>query len=146
MALELREKTALVYGFSSRLSLDPFTSVGTLNISAEYSTEKTAQISAAVHKTLLDLIEDGLTLQELEQAKIEVMKQRVAAVDDMSRVHRLLNSQLERDLDMQSRIQCDHEITSLSLEQVNALIKKYFNLDQFIEVRSDPFGTTGFVQ
>lgn len=142
LALELREKTALVYGFSSRLSLDPFTSVGSLHISAEYSTAKTAQISAAVHKTLLDLINQGLTPEELEQAKVEVMKQRIAAVEDASRVHRLLNSQLERNLDMQSRIQRDHEITALTLKQVNAVIKRYINLDQLVEVRADKYGTT----
>lgn len=146
LALELREKTALVYGFSSRLDLDPFRSVGSLRISAEYSTEKTTQISAAVRKTLMNLINQGLTPEELERAKIEVMKQRIAAVEDTSRVHRLLNSQLERNLDMQSRIQRDHEITSLTLEQANAVIKRYINLDQFVEVRADAYGTTAFVQ
>lgn len=36
----------MVYGFSSRLNLDAFEQVGTLKISADYSTEKTSQITA----------------------------------------------------------------------------------------------------
>lgn len=140
LAMELREKTALVYGFSSRLNLDAFEQAGSLKISADYSTDKTAQISIAVRKTLSDLVEKGLTKQELEIAKVEIMKQRAAATEDVSRVHRLLNSQLERNLDMQSRIIRDGEISSLTTEQVHQAIRKYVQLSKFQEVQADKYG------
>lgn len=146
LAMELREKNALVYGFSSRLNLDAFEQVGTLKISADYSTEKTSQISTAVHKTLSDLVKAGLTPQEVEVAKLEIMKQRAAAAYDVSRVHRLLNSQLERDLAMDSRILRDKEITSLTAEEVNRVIRKYIDPNKMIEVRADQFGQTEIAQ
>lgn len=141
LAMELREKTALVYGFRSRLDLDAFEQTGSLKISAEYSTDKTAQISIAVRKTLSDLVEKGLTKQELEIAKVEIMKQRAAATEDVSRIHRLLNSQLERNLDMQSRITRDDKISSLTTEQVHRAIRKYVQLSKFQEVQADKYGS-----
>lgn len=140
LAMELREKTALVYSFNSRLSLDAFNQAGNLKISADYSTDKSEQISVAVRKTFSDLVNKGLTTQEVEIAKVEIMKQRAAATDDVTRVHRLINSQLERNLDMQSRIIRDQEIASLTVEDVNRVIRRYIDPQQLIEVRADQFG------
>ena len=140
LAMSLREKTALVYAFGSRFSLDAFNQLGSLQISADYSVDKTEQISGAVHQTFIDVLKSGLTRQEIEMAKLEIMKQRVAMTDDTTRVHRLLNSQLERDYDMNSRIERDSEIVSLNVEQVNQVIKKNIHLNELTEVRADKYG------
>lgn len=140
LALELREKNALVYSFSSRLNLDAFDQVGSLKILADYSTVRSSEISKAVKKTLSDLVKTGLTQQEVETAKLEIMKQRVAAMDDTNRVHRLLNSQLERDLKMNSRNIRDSEIISLTADDVNRAIKRYIDPNKMVEVRADQFG------
>lgn len=142
LAMSLREKTALVYAFGSRLGLDAFDQVGSLQISADYNVDKTEQISGAVRQTFNDVLELGLTRQEIEMAKLEIMKQRVAMVDDATRVHRLLNSQLERDFAMNSRIARDNEIVSLTAEQVNQVVKKYINLSGLVEVRADKYGNS----
>lgn len=140
LAMSLREKTALVYAFNSRITLDAFEQVGNLRISADYSTDKTEQISTAVHNTLADLLKSGVSKQEVETAKLEIMKQRVAMVDDPSRVHRLINSQLERNLAMDSRIVRDDQIMSLTAENVNQAIKKYIQLNNLAEIRADKYG------
>lgn len=140
LAMSLREKTALVYAFGSRLNLDAFEQTGSLKISADYSVDKTEQISSAVRKTLTELIQSGLTAQEVEMAKLEIMKQRTAAIDDTKRVHRLLNSQLERGLAMDSRMVRDNEISSLTTDQVNQAIRKYIHLNNLSDVRADKYG------
>ncbi|MBP4064401.1 hypothetical protein ACJOYF_03680 [Acinetobacter baumannii] len=79
-------------------------------------------------------------------AKLEIMKQRAAAAYDVSRVHRLLNSQLERNLTMDNRILRDKEITSLTAEEVNRVIRKYIDPNKTIEVRADQFGQMEIAQ
>ena len=59
LAQELREKNALVYGFGSGLQLDRDTNVGALSISANYTSGRSAQVSASIHKVLNDLVKMG---------------------------------------------------------------------------------------
>ncbi len=137
---ELREKNALVYGFGSNLSLDSFNEVGALSVEANYSAGKSAQVSQVVHKVLKEMMAKGVTTQELEAAKANILKQRVSALEDDRIIHRMLNSQLERNKDMLSRQVRDRELARLSKADVDAAIKKYVKLDQLVEVMSDQYG------
>ena len=138
---ELREKNALVYGFGSDLDLDAFKDVGAFTISANYTAGKSAQVSQVVHKVLTDLLTTGVTEQEVEAAKADIMKQRVTSLEDERNVHRMLNSQLERHKKMASRAVRDQEIAKLSKADVDAVVKKYIQLDQLVEVMADQYGT-----
>ncbi|WP_445116136.1 M16 family metallopeptidase [Acinetobacter sp. WZC-1] len=137
---ELREKNALVYGFGSDLNLDSFSDVGALTIEANYTAGKSAQVSQVVHKVLNDLLSNGVTEQELEAAKASIMKQRVTSLEDERIIHRMLNSQLERNKKMQSRAARDQEFAKLTREDVNAAIRKYIQPDQLVEVMADQYG------
>ncbi|WP_089604701.1 M16 family metallopeptidase [Acinetobacter piscicola] len=136
---ELREKNALVYGFGSDLDLDSFNDAGALSIEANYTAGKSAEVSQVVHKVLLDLLNKGVTTQELEAAKASIMKQRVTSLEDERMIHRMLNSQLERNKNMESRAVRDQEIAKLTKADVDAVIKKYIKLDQLVEVMSDQY-------
>lgn len=137
---ELREKNALVYGFGSDLNLDAFSDVGALMIQANYTAGKSAQVSQVVHQVLSNLISKGITEQELEAAKANIMKQRVTSLEDERVIHRMLTSQLERDKKMQSRAVRDQQYAQLTTADVNAVIKKYIKPDQLVEVMADQYG------
>ena len=83
----------------------------------------------------------GVTEQEVEAAKADIMKQRVTSLEDERNVHRMLNSQLERHKKMASRAVRDQEIAKLSKADVDAVVKKYIQLDQLVEVMADQYGT-----
>ncbi|RKG38548.1 M16 family metallopeptidase [Acinetobacter rongchengensis] len=136
---ELREKNALVYGFGSNLDLDSFNDAGALSIEANYTAGKSAEVSQVVHKVLADLLSKGVTTQELEAAKASIMKQRVTSLEDERVIHRMLNSQLERNKKMESRALRDQEIAKLTKTDVDAVIKKYIKPDQLVEVMSDQY-------
>jgi zinc protease len=136
----LREKNHLVYGFSSDLNLDLHDSVGALTIEANYTANKAAQTSQAVHEVLQDLVQHGITQQELAAAKANILKQRVTSLEDSRIIHQMLNSQLERNQTMLDREQRDQAIAQLSKTDVDAVIKKYIHLDHYIEVMADPYG------
>jgi zinc protease len=140
LAQELREKNALVYGFGSGLQLDRDTNVGALSISANYTSGRSAQVSASIHKVLNDLVKNGVTEQELEAAKADIMKKRVTALEDERNIHGMLNLQLETNKTLQDRIRHDQELTKLTVADVNRVIKKYIKSEHLVEVMADQYG------
>ncbi len=137
---ELREKKALVYGFGSNMQLGDWDDSGALSISANYTAGKSAEVSAAVHKVLQDLLSKGVTEQELEAAKADIMKKRVTALEDERRIHSMLVPQLERDRDLLYRQKRDQAIAALTKADVDAVIKKYIKPEQLVEVMADQYG------
>jgi len=140
LAQELREKNALVNGFGSGLQLDRDTNVGALSISANYTSGRSAQVSASIHKVLNDLVKNGVTEQELEAAKADIMKKRVTALEDERNIHGMLNLQLETNKTLQDRIRHDQELTKLTVADVNRVIKKYIKPEHLVEVMADQYG------
>ncbi|MBJ9720758.1 insulinase family protein [Acinetobacter calcoaceticus] len=140
LAQELREKNALVYGFGSGLQLDRDTNVGALSISANYTSGRSAQVSASIHKVLNDLLKNGVTEQELEAAKADIMKKRVTALEDERSIHGMLNLQLESDKTLQDRVRHDQNLTKLTVADVNTVIKKYIKPEHLVEVMADQYG------
>lgn len=139
LAMELREKNALVYSFGSNMTLSSFQNTGALGISADYTAGKSAQVSQGVHKVLNDLLKNGVTEQELEAAKANIMKQRVTNLEDERRIHRGLNSQLEQNRSFKSRLERDQAFAQLTKADIDAVIQKYIKLDQLVEVMADQY-------
>ncbi|WP_445346356.1 M16 family metallopeptidase [Acinetobacter bohemicus] len=140
LAQELREKNALVYGFGSGLNLDEWLDSGALTIEANYTAGKSAQVSQGVHKVLNDLLSKGVNEQELEAAKANILKKRVTALEDERNIHRMLTPQLEHHRDLLFREKRDQALAKLTKADVDAVIKKYIKLDQFVEVMADQYG------
>ncbi|OTG66575.1 M16 family metallopeptidase [Acinetobacter silvestris] len=137
---ELREKNALVYGFGSQVQLDDWAESGAISIEANYTAGKSAQVSQTVHKVLLDLLEQGITEQELEAAKADIMKKRVTALEDERAIHRMLVPQLERNRDFSTWKKRSQDFAKLTKADVDAVIKKYIKLDHLVEVMADQYG------
>lgn len=140
LAKELREKKALVYGFGSGLSLNDQKDVGALTISANYTAGRSEQVSQTIHKVLQDLIAKGVTEQELEAAKTDIMKQRATMLEDERNIHRVLANQLSTGLTMKDRELRDQEIAKLTTQDIHAVIKKYIKPEQLVEVMADQYG------
>ncbi|OTG81614.1 M16 family metallopeptidase [Acinetobacter sp. ANC 4648] len=137
---ELREKNALVYGFGSQVQLDDWSESGAISIEANYTAGKSTQVSQAVHKVLMDLLQNGVTEQELEAAKADIMKKRVTALEDERAIHRMLVPQLERNRDFSTWKKRSQDFAQLTKADVDAVIKKYIKLDQLVEVMADQYG------
>lgn len=140
LAQELREKKALVYGFGSGLSLNDQKEVGALTIGANYTAGRSEQVSQSIHKVLQELIAKGVTEQELEAAKTDIMKQRATMLEDERKIHRVLANQLSTGKTMKDRELRDQEIAKLTTQDIHAVIKKYIKPEQLIEVMADQYG------
>ena len=120
--------------------MDDWVNSGALSIDANYTAGKAEQVSQSVHKVLQELVDRGVTEQELEAAKADILKNRVTALEDERNIHRMLTSQLERDRDLLFRKKRDQAIANLTKADVDQAIKKYIHLDQLVEVMADQYG------
>ncbi len=68
------------------------------------------------------------------------MKKRVTALEDERNIHRMLMPQLEHHRDLLFREKRDQALAKLTKADVDAVIKKYIKLDQFVEVMADQYG------
>ena len=109
-------------------------------IDANYTAGKSAQVSQGVRKVLNDLLTNGVTEQELEAAKANILKKRVTTLEDERNIHQMLTPQLERNRDLLFREKRDQALAKLTKADVDAVIKKYIKLDQLIEVMADQYG------
>jgi len=81
-----------------------------------------------------------VTEQEVEAAKADIMKKRVTSLEDERNIHSMLTGQLERNKTLMDRTERDQALAKLSKADVDAVIKKYIKLDQFVEVMADQYG------
>ena len=93
-----------------------------------------------MRKVLNDLLTKGVTEQELEAAKANILKKRVTTLEDERNIHQMLTPQLERDRDLLFREKRDQALAKLTKADVDAAIKKYMKLDQLVEVMADQYG------
>ena len=114
--------------------------MGALSIEANYATGRSAQVSASVHKVLSDLLKNGVTEQELEAAKADIMKKRVTLLEDERSIHGMLTSQLEDKKTLLDRIEYDRKLTKPTVADVNAVIRKYIKHEHLVVVMSDQYG------
>ena len=140
LAQELREKNALVYGFGADVNFSDWNESGALLISANYTAGKSAQVSQAVHKVLQEMLNKGITEQELEAAKATMLKKRLTALEDDRRIHSMLIPQLEKGRTLLEREKRDQAIATLTKADIDQVIKKYIRLDQLVEVMADQYG------
>lgn len=78
--------------------------------------------------------------QEVEAAKADIMKKRVTSLEDERNIHSMLTGQLERNKTLMDRAERDQALAKLSKADVDAVIKKYIKLEQFVEVMADQYG------
>ena len=82
----------------------------------------------------------GVTEQEVEAAKADILKKRVTALEDSRNIHRMLIPQMKRNRTLLDREQRDLALAKISKGDVDAVIQKYIKLDQLVEVMADQYG------
>ena len=140
LAQELREKNALVYGFSANVDFAEWDNAGALAFGANYTAGRSGQVSDSIRKVIAELRSKGVTAQEVEAAKASILKKRVTALEDDRRIHSMLVPQLERNRDLNYRQKRDRAVAALTKGDIDAVIQKYLNTDQLVEVMSDQYG------
>ena len=139
LAAGLREENALVYGFNCSLQRDANTDLSKLSISANYRPGKSKQVSQVIHQVFADLIKNGVTEQELEAAKADILKKRLNSYKNPINVHAMLNSQLFLQKTMADTQKRNQRFATLTVKDVNQVIVKYLKPEHLVEVSADQY-------
>jgi zinc protease len=127
----IREKDGLSYGvwayqqWSSQDLNSPW------NLGAIFAPSNRGKVETALREEVARALKDGFSADELENAKKAILSQRrLGRAQDPALAGALANN-LYLGRSMAKSQQVDDAITALSLEQVNAALRKYFKLEDF---------------
>ncbi len=139
LATRIRQKEGLSYGVGSWFygsSQDDGGGFGAYAISAP---ENTAKVQAAFQEEIHKVISDGFTQEELDAARSGwLQSQQVSRSQDGQLMGRL-NSNLRLDRTMEWTAELEEKMKNLTLDDVNAAMKKHVHPDKMVYVRAGDF-------
>ena len=125
----VRQKDGLSYGIGSGISADASRDgkddAGSFGIQAIAAPENIDRLEAAVREELARFVKDGITEAELQDAVSGMLTQREQSRASDGAVASMLNSDNFLGRPMLRRAEFDAKLKSLTVEQVNAAIRKF---------------------
>ncbi|MBV1774952.1 insulinase family protein [Burkholderiaceae bacterium DAT-1] len=139
LADRLRQKEGISYGSGSGLSLNPHDANAVLFMYAIFAPQNLPKLQAGVKEELDRLIKDGITEQELAESKSGLLQSaQIGRTQDASLAAALAN-QLYVGRTMQYTADQEDKLKAVTVEQVNAVIRKYFKPEALVQVVAGDF-------
>jgi zinc protease len=139
----LRQKDGISYGAGSGLSISAFEAVGMLKLYAIYAPNNLDKLKTGVREELARLVQDGVTEQELIDAKKSLQEDRKISRAQDASLAAGLASQLNTGRTMAFTEQVDAAIDKASLAEVNAALRKYIEPAKFLHVYAGDYAGVG---
>lgn len=121
----IREKEGLSYGTYSSVQWNPYEPNSTWQAEAIFAPQNRAKVETAFNEELARALKDGYTAAELDEAKKGLIASRQLARAQDARLAATLASNLELDRRLALAQRVDEAIQALTLEQVNAALRKH---------------------
>jgi zinc protease len=139
LAVRIRQKDGLSYGVASGFQAQALDSVAVLQTMAIYNPENVAKLETAFGEEIGRWVKDGVTADELDKAKQGWLQGRQQSrARDAELVSRLSQQTFQgRTMAFDQTLE-DH-VAKLSVDEVNAAIKKYVNPAKFSAVKAGDF-------
>jgi len=142
IADRLRQKGGLSYTAAANFAASPLDPSANLRIMAIYNPVNVAKVVSGVDEEVARILRDGVTAEELKRAKDGYLKQlEVSRTND-----NLLASSLAENLFIGRTMQFDADleakIKALTVEDVNAALRKYIHPEQLSVVTAGDFKDT----
>lgn len=139
LATRLRQKEGLSYGAGSYMYARPKDTTGFFGSYAIYNPENLDKLDKAYKEEINKLLKEGITAEELKAAKGGYLQsQQVQRADDMFLV-RQSNMNLFFDRDMNWYANQEKQIADLTVDQVNAALRKYVKPEKIVYVKAGDF-------
>jgi zinc protease len=139
LAVRLRQKEGFSYGVGSGLSAHPLDKVGSFYSYAIYNPDNAAKLIAAYKEELEKVITAGFTADELKDARGGWLQgQNVNRSQDQSLASRFA-SNLFFNRTMKWNEELEKKVSSLTVDQVNAAMKKWLTPDKITYVQAGDF-------
>ena len=142
IADRLRQKDGVSYGAGGGVSVDgdPDSMNSSMSIYAIYAPMNEEKVQIGFEEEIARFIADGITQEELDDAvKGWVQAQAVSRAKD-NELGTVINNNIFYDRDMQFQADIEEKVKSLTVDDVNRVIKKYFKtFDQWTVVNAGDF-------
>jgi zinc protease len=142
VATRLRQQDGVSYGAGAQVSIDsdPDDKKSSLFIYAIYAPMNAEKVQIGFKEELERFIADGITQEELDSAVNGWVQGKTVSRAKDNELSSLINNNLYFDRDMAFYAALESQVSSLTVEKVNAVIKKYFkSLDQWTVVNGGDF-------
>lgn len=139
LATRLRQKEGISYGAGSYLYARPMDTTGFFGSYAIYNPENLDKLDKAYKEEINNLLKEGVTADELKAAKTGYLQSRqVQRSDDMYLV-RQSNMNLFFKRNMSWYAKQEKQIADLTVDQVNAALRKYVKPEKIVYVKAGDF-------
>jgi zinc protease len=143
IADRLRQKDGISYGAGSGLSLDPYEANSKLFLSAIYAPQNLPKLKADIADVLSTLLRDGVTEQELAEAKSGLLQGwSVGRTQDGTLAAQLAN-QMKIGRSMTFVEAREAQVQAASVDEVNMALRKYVVLDRLVQIYAGDFTNAG---
>ncbi len=137
----IRQKEGLSYGVSSSLVASPWDQRAVLSITAICNPKNMGKVETAAREELERLLRDGVTKEELEQARQGYLQARKVGRSSDPALTGMLSSLRELDRTMTYEAEMDQKIAALTPEAVSAALRKHIDASKLDVVVAGDFGT-----
>ena len=139
----LRQQDGISYGAGSSLSVGSFEPVAMWRLYAIYAPDKLAVLRRGVQEELARLLDQGLSESELVDAKKSLLEQRkLNRTQDGSLASALLG-QIATGRTMAFSAALDVAIAAVSLDAVNAALRRHLRPERLLQVYAGDFAKFG---
>ncbi|TNE68437.1 insulinase family protein [bacterium] len=131
----VRDKEGLTYGINSFLAGDDFAD-GSWGISGTFSPKLLAQGETSTMRELRRFYNDGVSAEELANKKSTLTGLFKVALSTTGGMAGTIHSYISKGRDIKYLDEYVDKINALTLDEVNAAIKKYMNPDKIVMVKA----------
>lgn len=139
LAVRIRQKDGLSYGVASGFQAQALDSVAVLQTMAIYNPENVAKLETAFGEEIGRWVKDGVTADELDKAKQGWLQGRQQSRARDAELVGRLSQQTFQGRTMAFDQSLEDRVTKLSVDEVNATIKKYVNPAKFSAIKAGDF-------
>jgi len=139
LAVRIRQKDGISYGVGSGFAAQQLDSVAIFQANAIYAPENILRLESAFGEEMGRILKDGVTAEELAAAKSAWLQQREQGrASDAGTVATFSNQALTgRTMAFEQKL--DDTVRALTVEQVNAALKKHISLSKISSVKAGVF-------
>jgi zinc protease len=139
LATRIRQKEGISYGVGSWVSADPIDKTGSFGSYAIYNPDNSEKLVKAYKEELDKMLKDGFTADEFKDARSGYLQgQNVTRAQDRSLAAKLA-SNLFLNRTMKWDENNEKKISSMTVDQVNATVKKWINPAKITYVQAGDF-------
>lgn len=137
----LREKESISYGAYASLSAARDVDNAMISIRAILAPANLVRLDTALKEELRQVLKDGFTQEELDSARSALQDLRRQYLTGEANVSGLLNRNLYWGDTMQRWLDYDDKLARLSLDDVNAALRKWLKPDEALSIGAGSFTT-----